>query len=158
MKQAQELARELSRLYWALTALALLGLGGDVLLHRLRGPLPVPPGGERLWGVVVLVLAVAFGVALPILIRALFNGRAVREKRVDLEAFVRYQRALVVVPLLAAFVAAAAVLFPLGRLHLYGSVLAALYGAYGAWPAQRKIAGEMRYYGLAPGGPKSRGA
>lgn len=142
------LMRHLTVLFWQLAAPAAVLLVGGSLVRRLYGPLALPAGGPQPWGTAALVLAVACGVALPILIRTLFNQRAVQDKRADPTAFRRYQARLVVVPLLAAYVAAAASLFALGRLHIYGSVLAALYGAYSAYPVQRKLIGEMRYYGL----------
>ncbi len=151
------LLRSLSRLFWSLALPALVLLAADVAVHRTAG-VPAPPfGSARTWGIVLLVLSVLLAAALPILIRTLFNARAVKQRSVEPESFARYQRALVAVPLAAAFLADAAYLLSLPRLYVYGSVLAALYGVYSAYPSQKKLAGELRYYGLAGKGSEGRG-
>ena len=143
-----KLARTLNRLFWVLTVLAVAFLGFGYLLHRMTITIQAPFGGLRAWGIILLVLSVLLGVALPVLIRTLFNKRAVDAKHVELADFVSHQKRLVVVSISAAYAAGIAYLFLVPNLYLYGSVLAGLYGIYSAIPSERKLNGELRFYGL----------
>jgi hypothetical protein len=143
-----ELLRSLNRLFWTLTVLAVGFLGLGYLLYRMQVTISLSFGNPRAWGIVLLTLAALLGVALPILLRTLFNKRAVNAKHVDRSGFASHQRRLVVIPICAAYAAGLAYLLQLSSLYLYGSVLCGLYGIYGAIPQERKLKGEMRYYGL----------
>ncbi len=143
-----KLIRSLNRLFWVLTVLAVAVLGLSYLLHQMNITIPPPFGGLRAWGIFLLLLSVILGIALPVLLRTLFNKRAVDAKHVQWAVFVAHQQRLVVVAISAAYVAGIAYLFLVPNLYLYGSVLAGLYGIYSAIPSERKLAGEMRFYGL----------
>jgi hypothetical protein len=146
--ELKALLRKLNRLFWTLTILAVAVLLVVYLLHQLE--VPISPRGAELrdWGISLLILSVTLGVALPILLRTLFNRKAVQAKRVAMAAFVEHHQRLVAIPISAAYAAAVAYLLLVPNLYLYGSVLAGLYGIYSAYPQERKIKGEMRYYGL----------
>jgi hypothetical protein len=143
-----KIGRSLNRLFWVLTVLAIAFLGLGYLLHKSNITIQAPFGSLRAWGIFLLVLSVILGVALPILLRTLFNKRAVEEKHVELVLFLAHQKRLVVVSVSAAYAACIAYLFLVPNLYLYGSVLAGLYGIYSAIPSERKLKGELRYYGL----------
>ena len=143
-----KLARTLNRLFWVLTFLAIAVLGLGYLLHRMDISISPLVGGLRAWGIFLLVVSVFMGVALPVLIRTLFNKRAVDAKHVDLASFVAYQKRIVIISVSAAYVAGIAYMLVVPNLYLYGSVLAGLYGIYSAVPSERKLAGELRFYGL----------
>jgi predicted secreted protein len=143
-----ELVKALNRLFWTLTAIAVAFLGLGYLLHRMGIKIPVSVGNAKVLGILLLVLAALLGVALPILLRTLFNKQAVSAKSVDKADFVAHQRRLVVIPVCAAYAAGVAYLLELNGLYLYGTVLCGLYGIYSALPQERKLKGEMRYYGL----------
>jgi predicted secreted protein len=145
---ASALIRSLNRLFWSMTAVAVTEVAAGYCLHRLRIEVHPPFGGLRGWGLLFLIAAVALGVAGPILIRTLFNRNAVTRKQVETAGFARYQRTLVGVATAAALIGGLAYILVVPKLYLYGSVLAGLYGIYGAIPNERKIAGEMRFYGL----------
>jgi predicted secreted protein len=108
----------------------------------------VPFGSLRVWGIFLLVVSVLLGVAIPVLFRTMFNKRAVDAKYVAPAAFVGHQKRLVVISISAAYVAGLAYLLVVPNLYLYGSVLAGLYGIYSAIPSERKLEGELRFYGL----------
>ena len=127
-------------------AVAFLGLG--YLLHRLDITISPAIGSLRAWGIILLVFSALLGVALPILLRTLFNKKAVDAKQVKLEDFVAYQKRLVVISVSACYLAGIAYLLVVAKLFLYGSVLCGLYGIYSAIPQERKLKGEMRFYGL----------
>jgi hypothetical protein len=143
-----DLMRTLNRLFWTLTAIAVAFLGLGYLLHRAGVTVSASLGSLPVWGIFLLILAAILGVALPILLRTLFNKRAVAAKHVDIADFVAHQRRLVVIPICAAYAAGVAYLLELTGLYLYGTVLCGLYGIYSALPQERKLKGEMRYYGL----------
>jgi predicted secreted protein len=143
-----ELVRGLNRMFWTLTAVAVAFLGLGYLLHRMEITISSSLGSLQIWGILLLTLAAVLGVALPILLRTIFNKRAVEAKQVAMADFVAHQRRLVVIPICAAYVAGVAYLLVVPGLYLYGSVLCGLYGLYSAIPQERKLKGEMRYYGL----------
>jgi hypothetical protein len=147
-QELSDLIRRLNRLFWILTFLALAVLGSGYLLHRMKVAISPPFGQLRTWGIFLLIVSVILGVALPILLRTLFNRRAVEAKQVALVDFVAYQQRLVVVSISAAYVAGTAYLLLVPNLYLYGSVLAGLYGIYSAIPSERKLKGELRFYGV----------
>jgi len=138
----------LTRMFWIVTATAGLFFGLDVALHELGTVVKVPFGTLRGWGIALLILAVACGVALPILLRAQFQTRAARLRRVTLVQYEALQIRIMLLAWAAALAADLAYLFPVPPVYLYGSVLAGLYGIYSIIPSQRKITAELRYYGL----------
>ena len=144
-----DVLRKLNKLFWVLTFLAVAVLGLGYLLHRMNVPISPPFGELRGWGIFLLIVSVVLGIALPILLRTLFNRNAVRAKKVGLAAFVDQQKRLVVIPISAAYIAGVAYLLLVPNLYLYGSVLAGLYGIYSAIPSERKLKGELKFYGVA---------
>ena len=146
--ELNELVRSLNRLFWTLTVLAVAFLGLGYLLQRTEVTIFSSPGSLRFWGVFLLTLSAILGIALPILVRTMFNKQAVRAKKVAMADFEAHQKRLVVIPICAAFVAGVAYFLAVPGLYLYGSVLCGLYGIYSAIPQERKLKGEMRYYGL----------
>jgi hypothetical protein len=111
-----------------------------------------PPFGQfRVWGILLLIVSV--GVTLPILLRTLFNRRAVEVKQVALVDFVAHQQRLVVVSISAAYVTGVAYLLLVPNLYLYGSVLAGLYGIYSAIPSERKLKGSFASTGWGTNEP-----
>ncbi|MBN2551368.1 MAG: hypothetical protein JXB06_01305 [Spirochaetales bacterium] len=143
-----ELLRSLNRLFWILTFAALAFLALGFLLQRMNITISPSVGNPRVWGILLLTLSALLGVALPILMRTMFNRRAVSSRRVEMPEFVTHQKRLIVVAVSAAYVAGIAYLLALAGLYLYGPVLCGLYGIYSAIPQERKLKGEMRYYGL----------
>ena len=142
------LMRRLNRLFWTLTILAVAFLGLGYLLHRVNMDSPPSVGNPRVWGILLLTLSAILGIALPILLRTMFNRRAVSSRRVEMREFAAHQKRLIAVAVSAAYAAGIAYLLALPGLYLYGPVLCGLYGIYSAIPQERKLNGEMRYYGL----------
>ena len=117
-------------------------------LHRQEISVTPPFWSPWTWGVVLMVLSVIFGVALPILMRTLFHSQAARDKKVEFWRYERLQLNLIIISLMGAFFACFAYLFLVPEFHLGASVLAGLYGIYSAIPTRRKITAELNYYGL----------
>jgi predicted secreted protein len=146
--ESSELLKTLNRLFWTLTAIAVVFLGLGYLLHRMGIKISSPQTGLKIWGIFLLVFAAMLGVALPILMRTLFNKRAVNAKHVSKAEFAAHHKRLIIIAISAAYVAGVAYILVVPGLYLYGSVLCGLYGIYSAIPQERKLKGEMRYYGL----------
>jgi hypothetical protein len=146
--QLAKLTRELNILFWTLTLLAVGFLAVVYLVHKMSVTVSPPFGALRAWGIVLLVVSAILGVALPILLRTLFNKRAVDAKYIELADFVAHQKRLVAISISACYVAGLAYLLVVANLYLYGSVLCGLYGIYSAIPSERKLQGELRFYGL----------
>jgi hypothetical protein len=144
----EKLIRRLTWIFGAAITPVLLFFALDVIIHQRAIQIPLPFGTPRLWGILVLILSVLCGIALPILMRAGFQTRAARTGSVDLENYTALQIRLIVVSMAAALLACVAYLFVLPKLYLYGSVLAGLYGIYSVIPSNRKINADLRYYGL----------
>jgi hypothetical protein len=142
------LISRLNRLFWALTLPPIVLLVLGYLLQRTGISVTLPAGVPRALGIVIFLVSVFLGIALPVLLRTLFNKRAVEAKRVEFGDFSVHQKRLVAVSVSAAYVAAIAYLLGVPNMYLYGSVLAGLYGIYSAIPSERKLKGELRFYGL----------
>ena len=147
-ERADLLQKKITLTFWLGMLPVILLFGLDVLLHQLQVEVAPPVGSLRLWGIVLLILSVGCGIALPILMRTLFQSRAAKKKSVSFEEYQRFILALTLVALSAALLADIAYLFVVPKLYLYGSVLAGLYGIYSAIPSRRKISAELKYYGL----------
>lgn len=146
-KNSSVTARLKGFFFKVMTAPILLFAG--IIALRLRDfAVELHPGSARFWGIVLLIFSALFGIALPILLRTLFNERALKKREVDTPAFENYQKMVISTAAAAAIFADAAYLLVAPRFYLYGSVLAAIYGVYGAIPAEKKIRGEMRLYGI----------
>jgi len=148
MSNTDILIKRLTKTFWILASIAVALFGVDFLLFILKIPIVLPGIPIGLLGLVFLMVSVVFGVALPILIRTLFQTRAAKRKRVGFMEMESFEVKLVVIPFIAAYSADLACLFIVPDVHLYGSVACALYGIYSAIPVRRKILGDLNYYGL----------
>ena len=127
--------------------LPVLLFSGVVILHQLDIRF-VPPGNIRVWGISLLVFSVAFGVAVPVLLRTSFHGKYIKQKSVAISEYLIYQRNMIRVCSIAIVSASIAYLFIVSPLYMYGSILAALYGIYSALPFKEKIVKELKIYKL----------
>ena len=148
MSNADILIKRLRKIFWILASVAAALFGVDFLLFMLKISIVFPGIPIGVLGLVLLMLSVFFGVAFPILIRTLFQTRAAKRKQVGFREMESFQVKLVVIPFIAAYAADMACLFIVPDVHLYGSVLCALYGIYSALPVRRKILADLNYYGL----------
>ena len=142
------LLKKMTRVFSILCGPAALFFIIIFFLHRQEIAVTPPFWSRWTWGVVLLVLSVTFGIALPILMRTLFHSRTVRDKKVEFWRYEKLQVNLIIISVLGAFFACFAYLFLVAKFHLGASVLAGLYGIYSAIPVRRKVAADMKYYGL----------
>lgn len=115
------------------------------VFHQLGKSFPLP-GNFKIWGIVLFVLSVSCGAALPILIRSVFYNRFVQKSEVQAADYISHEKWLIILCSLSLFFASLAYLFIVSPLYLYGSVLAALYGIYGVLPFRSKIDEDLKTY------------
>ena len=132
---------------WISLALPFVLFSCVVILHQLNIRI-VPPGNIRVWGILLFVLSVALGVALPVFFRTSFHSRYIKQGGVGILEYLSHQRNLIAVCSIAVISASIAYLFIVSPLYMYGSILAALYGIYSALPFKEKIVKELKIYKL----------
>ena len=142
------LLKKMTRVFTILCGAAALFFIIIFFLHRQEVAVTPPFRSGWIWGVVLMVLSVTFGVAIPIFMRTLFHSQAARNKRVEFWCYEKLQLNLIIISVLGAYFACFAYLFLVAKFHLGTSVLAGLYGIYSAIPVRRKIVADMKYYGL----------
>lgn len=127
--------------------LPLLLFSGVVILHQLDIRI-VPPGNIRVWGILLFVLSVALGAALPVFFRTSFHSRYIKQSGVSILEYLAHQRNLIAICSISVIPASIAYLFIVSPLYMYGSILAALYGIYSTLPFKEKIVNELKIYKL----------
>ena len=99
-------------------------------------------------GWLLFVLTALFGIALPILMRSLFRYKVIKYRKVDINSFFQFEKRTLFITLTSAYVANIAYIFLVPKLHLYGSVLMALYVISVLYPKERKILIDTKCFGL----------
>lgn len=97
----------------------------------------------------IFILAAAFAIAGPILIRAHFAHRQRDLYNVSTTALHTFEKRLIVIPLVAPYLALAAYYLQLPRFHLAGALLMGLYAVYYYYPSARRIALDKNIYRVA---------
>ncbi len=128
-------------------ALPLLLFAGVVVVHQL-GIRISPPGSIRVWGIILFILSVALGAALPVFLRTSFHSKYIKKNSIGKTEYLAYQQKVITVCSIAVVSASLAYLFIVSSLYMYGSILAALYGIYSALPFKEKIVNELKIYKL----------
>jgi hypothetical protein len=144
----KELYRKLWTIFIIQCGLIFLIFLSIFFLHQSKISVNPPWFTLRVWGIIILVLSVSFGVAVPVLIRTYFHSKAVKSKNADFDNFSKLHCRLILVSLSGSFFACFAYLFIVPEFHLGASVLAGLYGIYSAIPVRKKLKAELNYYGL----------
>lgn len=147
INNSEDIFRKLWRIFWVSVVLPLSLFVVVVVVLRL-GIRYSPPGNIRIWGIVLFVLSVTFGVAIPVLLRTSFYGKFVKCKSVSVSEYINYQKFLIIVCSTAIISSSVSYLFIVSSLYMYGSILAALYGVYSVIPFQMKIGKEVKIFRL----------
>ncbi len=116
------------------------------LYHRRGGGTFFEGETLRTAGLVFFILAIACGVAGPILLRVLIQDRMVKSGALSAGEYLNHNLRINAVTMLAVIFSGVNYFLAVPDLYLYGSVLAAIYGIYGIIPVEKKIAAEVRYY------------
>jgi len=94
----------------------------------------------------LFVLAISFGVALPILWRSFFASKNRNRKQITELELIKFERGTLYIAMLAPYFALAAFLLEISRFHFYGTVLASFYAMYYFYPSNKRIAFEKRIF------------
>ncbi len=143
----KDILSSLWKKFWISMSLPILLFIGVVILQKLEIGI-IPPGSIRIWGILLFVLAAAFGAALPVLLRTTFHDKFLKNNNVNVPEYIEYQKKLFILCSVAIVPASFAYMFIVSPLYMYGSVLAALYGIYSALPFKDKISKELGMYKL----------
>ncbi|MDT8323102.1 MAG: hypothetical protein RRA94_03240 [Bacteroidota bacterium] len=96
--------------------------------------------------VVLFVLAVAAGVALPILYRAAFASAHRGKSDVPAGMYYRYANNSVALSMLTPYISLLSSLLAFTSFYLVGIFLVTLYAAYTQYPSQRRITSDLRIF------------
>jgi len=101
--------------------------------------------------VALFVASVCTAVALPVLYRTLFAGRQ-RGRKQTLEAdWLKFERGLVYIAMATPYLALAAQLLELQRLHLAGTLIMSFYAGYYYYPSKRRLDYDRRMFRVTTG-------
>ena len=136
----------LKKLYFALLIPAIAGfviVGTAKILLKLNLYLAreFPILGPGLF-----VLAIASGVAFPILWRTLFANKNRNRKHITEMELMRFERGCLYIALAAPYFALIGFLLDIPRFHFYGTILASLYAVYYFYPSEKRIKFERRIF------------
>jgi hypothetical protein len=123
-----------------LLGLALEGLNNAGLLS-----LPRVSDGSVL-PTVLLLVSVTFGVALPLLYRAVFAHAHKQQSQVPVDALYRFENNCLIIVMSAPWTLLLAVAFTIPMYHLLGVALAALYGMYTQFPSHVRLSTDARIF------------
>lgn len=144
----KEICQKLKNIYWVMFSIAFLLFFIVFFLHKINNLPSISSEYIGYVGWLLFVLTALFGIALPILMRNLFRYRVVKHGGVDLESFFHYEKRALLTALTSAYIANIAYILLVPKLHLYGSVLIALYAISVVYPKRRKIFIDMKCFGL----------
>jgi hypothetical protein len=133
------------RYFWLLLPAA----AGITLTAALRsflgGGLPVPQIPVMV-SVAVFVASVCTAVALPVLYRTLFAGRQRGRRQTPEGDWLKFERGLIYIAMATPYLALAAQLLALQRLHLAGTLIMSLYAGYYYYPSKRRLDYDRRMF------------
>jgi len=99
-------------------------------------------------GLFLFVLSAFFGIALPILMRNLFRYRAIKKGDMNISLFFKFENKTLLIALISGYIANIAYILLVPKLHLYGSIIIALYAIYVNYPEKKKIIVDLKTFGM----------
>ncbi|NIA23878.1 MAG: hypothetical protein GWP03_06970 [Proteobacteria bacterium] len=99
-------------------------------------------------GLFLFVLSATFGIALPILMRNLFRYKAIKKGDIDISLFFNFENKTLFITLISGYIANIAYILLVPKLHLYGSIIIALYAIYVSYPEKKKIIVDLKTFGM----------
>ena len=97
-------------------------------------------------GPALFILSIIFAVALPLLMRTLFVHKHYREKGISENVLLKFERNIMLLALVAPYLALLAFVLEVPRFHLGGAILAGLYAVYYFYPSRKHIQYERRIF------------
>jgi hypothetical protein len=95
---------------------------------------------------IVFVLAISVGVAIPIFLRVYFFSQLKEKKFFTLDEFISYQEKIISVISITPYFAFIAALVNMEPFYFGGTVLAAIYAMYYHFPSDKKIAFDKKVF------------
>jgi hypothetical protein len=124
-------------------------LAGLIVLQALRYPDP-DPGSEAMipsmMGPALFMGSAFLALGLPVFFRLVFIHRNRHEKRISEKTFIRFEKNLIHMVMLAPYPALAGYYFQISTFHFTGSVLMGLYAVYYYFPSRKRMAMERRVF------------
>jgi hypothetical protein len=139
LKFLANMVKELQRTYFVLIVPAIVLSTIFFILQYLNlweGSSELP---SRSFMVVLFVLAISTGVAIPIFLRALFFGKAKEKGYTRVSEFVKHQKIILYVISLTPYFALLAAYMGFDAFYFGGISIAAIYAIYYHFPSEKKI-------------------
>ncbi len=95
---------------------------------------------------IIFVLAISIGVAVPIFLRVYFFSQLKEKKYISIDEFVSYQEKIISVIAITPYFAFIAALVNMDPFYFGGTVLAAIYAMYYHYPSDKKIAFDKKVF------------
>jgi hypothetical protein len=100
---------------------------------------------------VIFIVSVGFAVALPIFYRSLFANRMHRQTCTAEGDWLKFERNLLYIAMVAPYLGLIAQILQLPRFHLAGTIVMALYAVYYYYPSVRRIEFDRRVFRVKAG-------
>ena len=136
----------LKKLYFTLLIPAIVGFVIAGLARVILRPKTYVADNFPQLAPLLFVLAVASGVAFPILWRTLFANKNRNRKQISEEELLKFERGTLYIALLAPYFCLAGFFLGISQFHFYGTVLASFYATYYFYPSQKRISYEKRIF------------
>jgi len=97
-------------------------------------------------GMGIFFLGAMFGLALPLLLRTLFVYRHRTAQHIGEDELYRFERQLLLVSLVAPYLAVLAAFFEIRTVYFTMTVLAAFYALYYFYPSEKRVSYERKIF------------
>jgi hypothetical protein len=129
----------LKKTYFKLLVPVVVGFICVYLLKIYDVDLPSKFLNTRFFSASVLIISAVFSVAGPVFLRTIFAYRTKGKDYTPLENFIRFEKNLIRLALIAPYCAVIAYLFDLPYFYMAGTFLISLYAVYYFYPSKRRI-------------------
>ncbi|MGD8991882.1 MAG: hypothetical protein PVI00_10560 [Desulfobacterales bacterium] len=99
-----------------------------------------------IWAPVIFILCAVWALALPLFYRSFFAHQKRDRKEVSEADFIKFERRLMCMSLVAPYLALAAYVLEFSKFYTAGSILMGLYVIYYFFPSKRRLALDRRIY------------
>jgi len=129
----------LKRVYFSLIVPVVAGFICIYFLKRHEVNLPGNFWHTKVFCVAVLVISAVFSVAGPVLLITLFAYSMKGESYTPIDKFIRFEKYLVGLAMVAPYCGVTAYLFDFPHFYMSGTFLISLYAVYYFYPSNRRI-------------------
>ena len=121
------------------------------IARHVAGNALSPPPGPLPWGPFVFILAAACGLAGPILYRTFFAFTCRERSHIDPEAFMRFERHLILIGMASLALAMGADMLAVPLFYRAGTLLMALHAVYSTFPSRKRLSLDRRLFRVVSG-------